>query len=261
MKKYLCILLVVAACNSTENKNGSTNKAGTETKEAVAEKAPVSGACSKLVYFQTGVEVETTTYDAAGKAISIQHAKVIDVKNDNGITTASVESEDIKAAGGTAKKMSYSYHCDGNKIYFDIAAMFRAEVKEKDASFKASVIEYPINISTGETLPDASGTMSTEKDGKVTTMTYHYKNRKVEAQEDIKTTAGSWNCFKISNAIEIDLDFPGMDEETKKIMQSMRARNKTTTTTWFAPDFGVVKMEMYQNGNLQTRVQVTGVKK
>ena len=57
------------------------------------------------------------------------------------------------------------------------------------------------------------------------------------------------------------MEIPGMDERAKKIMESMKDKMKTTSTTWFAPDFGIVKMEMYQGGKLISKTEVTAVKK
>jgi hypothetical protein len=45
------------------------------------------------------------------------------------------------------------------------------------------------------------------------------------------------------------------------MMAEMTNKMKTTSITWFAPDFGVVKMEMYQNGKLQMKNEVVTVKR
>ena len=109
-------------------------------------------------------------------------------------------------------------------------------------------------------MPDATGTMSSERDGKKMLMKFVYKDRKVEGKEEITTPAGTFNCFKISNSVEVEMDIPGMDEKTKEMMKQMKNNMKSTTTTWFAPNFGIVKMEMYMNGELQSRNEVTAVK-
>jgi hypothetical protein len=61
--------------------------------------------------------------------------------------------------------------------------------------------------------------------------------------------------------VEAEMDIPGMDEKTKEMMKKMKEGMKTTTTTWFSPDFGIVKMEMYMNGKLESRNEVTAVRK
>ena len=75
------------------------------------------------------------------------------------------------------------------------------------------------------------------------------------------TPAGSWTCYKITNRVEVEMDIPGMDERTKKMMAEMTNKMKTTSITWFSPDLGVVKMEMYQNGKLQMKNQIVTIKR
>jgi hypothetical protein len=260
MRKYLWIAVLFLACNSNDKNNSTvtTRDTSASTKENKGAAAP--GACNKLIFFQPGAEIESKTYNASGKEVSIQHTKIVDVKNEAGMTVAYVEASDVQAGDGKTSNMKYNYNCDGDKIYFDIASMLRTETKESDRSFKASVIEYPINITGGETLPDATGTISSERNGKKMEMKYHYKDRKVEGKEDITTPAGTWSCYKISNTVSVDMDIPGMDEKMKKMMDVMKEKMKTTTITWFSPDFGIVKMEMYQNGKLQSKTEVTGIK-
>jgi hypothetical protein len=77
----------------------------------------------------------------------------------------------------------------------------------------------------------------------------------------VTTPAGSWNCYKISNTVAVEVDIPGMTEKAKKMMETMRNQMKTTSITWFSPDFGIVKMEMYQNGKLVSKNEIVSVKR
>lgn len=260
MRNFLWIAVLLFACNSQESGNNTSAVKDNGTADENKASAGSSGACGKLIFFQPGAEIETKTFDASGEEVSIQHTKILEVKNEEGMTVAYVEAKDMQVGGKTID-VKYDYKCDGRNIYFDIASMFRTEAKERDASFTASTIEYPIDVKAGETLPDATGTMTTEKNGKKMEMKYHYKQRKVGEKEDVTTTAGTWSCYPVSNVIEVEMDMPGMDEKAKKIMESMRGQMKMTSTTWFAPDFGIVKMEMYQNGKMMSRNEITGVKR
>jgi hypothetical protein len=177
------------------------------------------------------------------------------------MAVAQVTASDTSKRGKHITNMKYSYKCDGKSIYFDLATMMRQTAEKQQATFEASMIEYPIAVTAGQTLPEASGTMRIAKDGGKMTMKYHYKDRKVEGKEAVKTPAGSWNCYKITTRVEVELDIPGMNEKTKKMMESMTNKMKTTSITWFAPDFGVVKMEMYQNGKLQMKNEIVTVKR
>jgi hypothetical protein len=267
MKKILIVLsiLFLIACNNSGNTTADVNNdttATTETKqEEPAPSALGAAGCMKMISFQPGTEIEATTFDKNGKEKSKQYTKVLSVKVENGFTVAEVEGKDRSLGTDKIKVVNYNYKCDGDKIYFDIASMFRTEEKQQDGTFESSLIEYPINIKEGDVLPDAIGSMSSEKNGKKMIMKFIYKERKVEGKEEVATTAGTWNCFKITNTVESEMDIPGMDEKTKEMMKKMKENMKTTTTTWFAPDFGIVKMEMYMNGELQSRNEITAVKK
>jgi hypothetical protein len=268
-KKLIIIssLFLVMACNNSGNKPDSqtndTTHTETDQKQIDQPSASVdAGACGKMIFFQPGAEIEATSYDEEGKEISKQYTKILSVTNEGGFTVANVEGKDTDVDGEKqTTTVNYNYKCDGNKIYFDVASMFRTAEKEKDASFESSLIEYPINVKEGEVLPDATGIMNSMRDGKKTALKFIYKNRKVEGMEKITTPAGTWNCYKLSNSVESEMDIPGMDEKAKEMMKKMQEGMKMTTTTWFAPDFGIVKMEMYMNGKLQSRNEVTSVKK
>ncbi len=269
MKKLICILSVIStiACNNAGDSAKKTNQDSITTADKKPEKEPAAkntdaDACGKLVFFQPGAEIEATSYDKEGKETSKQYTKILSVTNEGGFTVANVEGRDTDVDGEIkTTTVNYNYKCDGNKIYFDVASMFRTAEKEQDASFESSLIEYPINVKEGEVLPDATGTMHSVRDGKKMTLKFIYKNRKVEGMEKVTTPAGTWNCYKLSNSVESEMDIPGMDEKTKEMMKKMQEGMKATTTTWFAPDFGIVKMEMYMNGELKSRNEVTSVKK
>ncbi|MBL7745483.1 MAG: hypothetical protein JNN00_18580 [Chitinophagaceae bacterium] len=262
MKNYLFFVLLLTACNNSDDDKAADTSAEKD-KPAVesGKKSSSTGACSKLIFFHPGAEVEARSYNADGEAVSSQHTKILDVKSEDGMTVAYVEGADLQSGADKPKVVNYSYKCDGNKIYFDVASMFRDAQKQKDATFESSLIEYPINVKEGESLPDATGVMKAEKNGKKMEMKYHFINRKVEGKEEVTTPAGTWNCFKISHDVEVEMDIPGMNEKAKEMMKTMQGNIKTTTITWMAPDFGIVKMEMYMNDKLASRNEVVSFKK
>lgn len=261
MKKYLFLAFIFTACtnNTTVTKEAENSNSNKVEKEEIAAASTGPVNCNNLVFFKQGAEITAKSYDAAGKETSTQLTKIIALKNENGMTVATVKGSDTTPEGKVTN-VTYNYKCDGRAIYFDVASLFRTAEKESDATFESSLIEYPISLTEGESLPDVTGSMSSEKRGKKMTMNYHYINRKVGAKETITTPAGTWNCYKISNEVKVEMDIPGMDEKAKKMMEAMQGQMKTTSITWFASDFGIVKMEMYQNGKLVSINEVTRVK-
>ena len=89
-------------------------------------------------------------------------------------------------------------------------------------------------------------------------ITASYKNRIVAAREKITTTAGSWDCYKVTTDIESDVQ--GLDAETKKIMDAVKEKMKMSMAMWYHPEMGIVRMEMYQSGKLNIRTDITSVK-
>lgn len=263
MKKIILAFLIasVIACNNSADKSTAvthSDSSVTNTTENT-EKITDAGACSKLVFFKEGAQIVAASYNAKGEETSKQTTKVLAIKMEEGMTVAEVEGIN-EMMGSGPKTVHYNYKCDGNNIYFDIASMFRTDEKNQDGTFESSLISYPINITDGQALPDVTGTMKSERNGKKMEMTYHYKDRKVEGKEEVTTPAGTFNCFKISNAVQVDMNIPGMDEKSIAMMKKMQEGMKTTSITWFAPDFGIVKMEMYMNGELKSKNEVISIK-
>ncbi len=260
MKKLLWITLLFAACNSNESKDATTDVKDSSSKVEKKTNTASSGDCGKMIFFQQGAEMDAKTYNGSGKEIANQHTKVVDVKNEDGATVAYVEGVDVQADGKTTN-VKFNYKCDGSKIYFDMGSLLASNAKESGGSFEGSMIEYPINVSAGQTLPDATGNMSFEKNGKKMTVTYHFKDRKVGEREEVTTSAGTFSCYKISHTVATEMELPNMNEKMKQAMRAMQNKMKMTSTTWFAPDFGIVKMEVAMNGKPITRTEITGVKK
>lgn len=266
MKQLIRFLpaLFFLSCNNAAD-NAKSNGGNQTDSNSISKEKPVSelktaAGCARMIFFQEGAEIVTTSYNSEGKESSKQTTKILNVKLEDGMTVAEVEGSDIMISG-EPKTVHYNYKCDGNNIYFDIASMFRTAEKNGDASFESSLISYPINVSEGESLPDVTGTMKSARNGKKMEMKYHYKERKVEGKEDVTTPAGTWNCYKISNITEVEMDIPGMDEKAKKMMETMKSSMRNKTITWFSPDLGIIKMEMYLNDKLQSRNEITAIKK
>lgn len=283
MKKVFLISLVMFfySCNLSAEKNQTDVKAGNNqpeaaeaasvtevpgdpTKKAANEASTGTGElpCTRLVFFQPGTVVESVSTDEKGKETSRQVTRILSIADKDGFTVANAESTDTQAgAKGKVTTVKYDYKCDGENVYFDIASMFRTEKKNNETGFESTTIPYPINVKAGQTLSDASGVMSSQRGGRKMTMTYTFKDRKVAAMEEVTTAAGTWKCYKINQTVEVEMDIPGMDERAKEMMKKMKESMKMTSSTWLSPDFGVVKTEIYQNGEFQSKNEVVSVKR
>jgi hypothetical protein len=82
----------------------------------------------------------------------------------------------------------------------------------------------------GDVLKDGNMDMDIQNKGMKQSLSMSVNNRKVEGKEKITTTAGTWDCFKITNQTKMKIKTMGIG-----IPMNM------DVTEWYAPGFGVVK--------------------
>jgi hypothetical protein len=94
-------------------------------------------------------------------------------------------------------------------------------------------LDYPSAINTGDRLKDGQFTAETETTpGVKTSIEVKISERKAESKETITTSAGTWDCIKITAINIITTRIAGIGIPIK-----------LEVTEWFAPGFGVVKTE------------------
>ena len=103
-------------------------------------------------------------------------------------------------------------------------------------------------MSVGDMLDDASMNLKVRSNGiQIMNMDVIISNRKVEAEEDVKTPAGSFECYKIT-----------YDTQSKTKIINMT----TSSTEWMAEGVGVVKTENYnKKGKLAGYTLLTKLQK
>ncbi|MEP7238274.1 MAG: hypothetical protein ABI685_10430 [Ferruginibacter sp.] len=254
MNKILsgCLLILLFACNN-QNSNPTEKKSKGNT---VAADNASTGNCGSLILFKKGAVVEGTSYDANGKQTSKQTTTVNDVSEEGGMLVAKSTSLTNGAAG--QKTINLVYKCDGTNIYTDLNEMLANFASMGTVKGDVKPVQFPLNISEGQTLPEASYTISMDRGAMKMDITSTVKNRTVGAKEKITTTAGSWDCYKVSS--DMDSDVQGLDERTKKIMDAVKAKTKLSMIMWYTPEIGIVRTEMYSNGKLTSRTDITAIK-
>lgn len=123
-----------------------------------------------------------------------------------------------------------------------------------DIKIDGRQVQIPLGIAVGQTLPDEEVMKNTINMSGVMSMTFYtittYKNRKVEAKEDVTTSAGTFNCFKISYDCEVSMDMGMMKQgTTEKVIE------------WLSPEIGMIKTERYsEKGKLSSTTVLSEVK-
>lgn len=216
--------------------------------------------CNKLIYFRPGAELEAVTTNKKGEIMSREKTRIKSVTEKTGKAAANAESTIVSTAeNSTPTTVTFAYTCDGRNIYYDIGTLFSKSLKGKNIKFKASEISFPLEIREGAKLPDARGEIKADNGDMKIKMTYVYNNRRVEGKEKIAIGEKSWNCYRIASAVKVEVDMPGMNADTKKMMELMQNKMNMTTLIWFDPSFGIVRTEVKMNGELMMRNEVVGV--
>lgn len=249
-------LILIAFCfiNCNNTTSEFTNAASQNLVSKNVETAlPTSTACNKLYLFKKNAKVTNVTYNAAGKEIDNSVSEIVEVTN-----TATGATSKIKIISSKAKTpvIEANYRCDGNQVYFDVKNMF-ASLNNKNAKVSDAEISFPLTYQIGQKLEDAGFTMTLNEKMQMQTKII---NREVKALEKITTSAGSWNCYKVTADVEMKMKMLNGSEEMNKSMESvMASMPKTTYSFWVAPDFGIVQILMFSGGKMQIRTVVTKV--
>jgi hypothetical protein len=150
--------------------------------------------------------------------------------------------------GKEALKYSYVAWCDGETFYIDMKSMLTTINVGQDLStykIESTDLQFPKTLVAGQKLPDAALTLTI--DGPVKTgITTNIVNRKVEGFESVTTSAGTFDCVKIS-----------YDYNSKVMFIKTNGR----AVEWFALNVGTVKSETYDSrGKLLGTNLLTGLK-
>ena len=210
-------------------------------------------------YYLSNSSVEMSTIDRKGKESGKLTYTITDVKNAGGTTTASFTSQMVDEKGKNLSKGSGIFKCSGGNLFIDARVSMPQEqmaaYKDMDVKAEEVFIEYPSNLSAGQSLNDVNLRMDIINKGSVfSTITMDETERKVEGKESVTTPAGTWDCWKIT--------YTGRFRATVGGPSGIGIPINFKSTEWFAPGFGVVKTETYnKNGKLMGSTLITAFKK
>lgn len=204
--------------------------------------------CKNYYFLQNNKTIEMTIYNKKGDENGKQVYKVSDVKNGGGTTTGQLNSEMFDRKGKSLSKATGTIQCKGGVIMVDMKMSLPAAQQEQfgttDAKAENIYIEYPASMKAGDQLKDATMNIEIENKGMKQSVSMVVNNRKVEGKESVTTTAGTWECFKISYKSRISIKTMGIG-----IPVNMEG------TEWFAPGFGIVKTESKHGGTAITAIK------
>lgn len=209
--------------------------------------------CSSLLFFKEGAQTTMTSYNADGKVTGTTKTVYSKVSKTTNGASVNATQENYDKKGKLSTTSNYTIKCDKGTLYFDLKMMMPDQQAETYKDFEMVVEgiekEMPSDLVVGNTLKDANVnfTFKTKEGNEMPMMKMAIKisNRKIEAKENITTAAGTYECFKITEDVEMKTLFT----------------IKVKSVHWFNPKVGTVKTESYkENGKYTGKTELTELK-
>ncbi|MDF2189754.1 hypothetical protein [Paraflavitalea sp. CAU 1676] len=204
--------------------------------------------CKSYYYLQNNKTIEMSIYNKKGDENGKQVYTVSEVKNGGGSVTATLNSEMFDKKGKSIARGKGVIQCNGGIMMVDMKMSLPAAQQEQfnaaDAKVDNVYIEYPSSMKVGDQLKDANMNMEIDSKGMKQSVSMVVSERKVVGEEKVSTTAGSWDCFKITYKSRIAIKTMGIGIPVN-----------IEGTEWFAPNFGVVKTESKHGGTAITAIK------
>jgi hypothetical protein len=208
--------------------------------------AGIAQSCTGYYFLQNNKTIERTLYTSSGKENGKQISVISGVTTSGTGVTALISSEMFNKKEKSIAKGTNSIRCDAGVLMVDIKMSMSPEQQKQTAAAKSDnvYIEYPANMKEGDALKDASIVIQMNNNGADQTLEMNIINRKVIGKETITSTAGTWDCFKITF-------------KTKLMIKTMGIGVPITMegTEWFCPGFGAVKSESRYGMSLITSIK------
>ncbi len=201
--------------------------------------------CNSFYPFTIGSNFQMTSYDAKGKSSATMDYAVTQVTENKGQEIATVASVIKDADGKSIADTTFDVSCNGDLISMDFKSMASPQIleqyKDMDVKMNGTNLEFPNNLSVGQSLPDASLQIQISMGGIKMNVDTTIQNRKVVGNENITTPAGTFDCYVITYDSAV---------KAAGINQTTQAKQ------WLAKGVGMVKQENY---NKKGKVSSTSV--
>jgi hypothetical protein len=214
--------------------------------------AAQNDACSSAyMAWDEGTEFDYTFYDKKGKAdnVSTQHIELIE-----DVPEGFAAQIHYKLADKNKEQLSkghYKIVCKGDHVLMDLSNMLDPRVFESLGELEVEIandqMDLPNQLVVGQMLKDGGMTVKASTEGMtLINMRMRIYDRKVEAMEKVTTPAGTFDCARITQQIEM-----------KTIIKST-----SKSIAWYAKGVGMVKTENFdKKGNLEGSSMLTRFKK
>jgi hypothetical protein len=223
--------------------------------------------CTQYLFLQQGKTIEVTSYNKKGEPNGKNVYTVSNVSNSGGITTGTLSSQMFDKKDRPTTTSTSTVKCTGGAIQMDMKFMLPDGPAEKMSSAQVSgaggILEYPSGMKAGDTLKNANVVLTTGSNpggglpgappgpppppnpfGGGSTLSMWIYDRHVIGQESVTTTAGTWNCTKITYKSKVNYKsgpFP--------------ATINVDVTEWYAPGVGIIKTQSERGSTAITAIK------
>jgi hypothetical protein len=194
--------------------------------------------CTQYYYLQKNRTIEMTRYDEKGNVLGKSISKVAEINTANGTITASVVSESFDKNGKSNGKSTVSYKCNRGVIMVGLnpdSSQPNHKGKKSD-DLTVSYMEYPPGMKVGDHLKDQTTQTENHAAGLNMLITSKTTDRNVVGRENVTTTAGSWNCLKITYKTTTTVTGDKVPKIPAQVVES---------TEWYVPNFGIIKFKVF----------------
>lgn len=196
-----------------------------------------------------GSSFQYTMTNKKGKTEGVTDYKITDVDTNNGSTKATMNIKYTDEKGKEIYVTNFTLTCSDGGVKIDYNSLMPSQMMKQyeemgmEMDITGTDIEIPNNLIVGQELADANVSLTMKMTGMKMTVTVDQINRKVEKKESLTTSAGTFDCYLIS-------------EDT--VSEVMGAKQEMQAKLWIAEGVGMVRQETYKtNGDLMTKMELT----
>lgn len=213
--------------------------------------------CASHTQFKQGTVITTTSYNEKDKELGSHKTTCVSVSTSGESTIAKLKTQSFDTNGKEQSIMDFIMTCDKGIILMDMNTSVIGQpskmLKDMEMKIEGDNLEFPTALSVGQKLKDGKATMTFSSASMPITYVIEIitKDRKVEAKENITTSAGTYECYKISSGIESTSNMMG-----KSFTMNMKS------VQWYNAEVGAVRSENYEkDGKMSGYSLITEIKK
>jgi|SRR5690554_810333 len=202
--------------------------------------------CNMFYPLNEGTKFQITTYNKSNNPTSVLDYQVLDIKSTAAGKVATIKGSAKDKDDDVLTELQYQVTCKGNKLSIDFESLLSPQLmeqfKEMDYEITGTNLDWPNDLSVGQTLPDSNMNMKISMGGMNMNMVLTVKDRKVTGKEKITTPAGTFDCFVIAYDTNVEM---------------MGTSHKSSSKQWIAEGVGLVKQEDTQKGKVENTSLLT----